>query len=112
MQDQFAGPLMVSELRTIAADDLWLSHNYQEDCLAFHFTWFQDWPAVSRALDAIEAALAPLKPRPHWGKLFTMPKATLQSRYTPSLGDFRALAHQLIDPNGKFRNAFVDEYVF
>ena len=109
-QEQFAGPLMVSEIRTMAADEFWLSHNYRQDCVAFHFTWYQDWPAVSRALDAIEAALAPLKPRPHWGKLFTMPKATLQSRYE-RLGDFRALAAKH-DPNGKFRNAFVDEYVF
>jgi xylitol oxidase len=109
-QDQFAGPLMVSELRTIAADELWLSHNYQQDCLAFHFTWHQDWPAVSKALDAIEAALAPFNPRPHWGKLFTMPRATLRSRYA-RLGDFRALAHRH-DPNGKFRNVFLDGVVF
>jgi xylitol oxidase len=94
----------------MAGDDYWLSMNYKEDCIAFHFTWFQDWPAVSRALDAVEAALSPLKPRPHWGKLFTMDKATLQSRYE-RLADFRALATKH-DPNGKFRNAFVDEYVF
>lgn len=110
VQDQIAGPLMVSELRTIAADELWLSPNYQQDCLALHFTWFQDWPAVSSALRAIEAALAPFNPRPHWGKLFTMERATLQSRY-PKLADFRALAAKH-DPNGKFRNAFIDEYVF
>lgn len=110
VQDQISGPLMVSEIRTMAADDLWLSPNYKEDCLAFHFTWRQDWPAVSKALAAIEAALAPLKPKPHWGKLFVMPKAEVQSRYE-RLGDFRLLA-QKYDPEGKFRNAFVDEYVF
>ncbi|MEO8757755.1 MAG: FAD-binding protein [Devosia sp.] len=110
VQDQIAGPLMVSEFRTIAADDLWLSHNYKQDCLAIHFTWHQDWPAVSKALGAIETALAPFNPRPHWGKLFAMPNTTLQSRYT-KLGDFRALA-QKHDPTGKFRNAFVEEYVF
>ena len=110
VQDKISSPLMVSEIRTMAADDLWLSHNYKEDCLAFHFTWRQEWPAVREALLAIEAALAPLKPRPHWGKLFTMDRATLQSRYA-RLGDFRALAARH-DPNGKFRNAFLDEYVF
>lgn len=110
VQDQISGPLMVSEIRTQAADDYWLSYNYKQDCLAFHFTWHQDWPAVSTALAAIETALAPLKPKPHWGKLFVMPKSELQSRYE-RLGDFRALA-QKHDPDGKFRNAFTDEYVF
>ena len=109
-QDKISGPLMVSEIRTMAGDDYWLSMNYQEDCMAFHFTWFQDWPAVRQSLDAIEAALAPLKPRPHWGKLFTMDRATLQSRY-PRLTDFQALAAKH-DPHGKFRNAFLDEYAF
>jgi xylitol oxidase len=110
VQDQIAGPLMVSELRTVAADEFWLSHNDQRDCLGIHFTWHQDWPAVSRALGIIEATLAPFNPRPHWGKLFTMDRATLQSRY-PRLGDFRSLA-QRHDPTGKFRNAFLDELVF
>ena len=67
-------------------------------------------PAVSKARDVIEVALAPLGPRPHWGKLFTMERATLQSRY-PRLADFRTLA-QKHDPDGKFRNAFLDDYVF
>ena len=94
----------------MAADDYWLSYNRGVDSLAFHFTWQQDWPAVSRALGVIEAALRPLNARPHWGKLFVMEKTELQSRYG-KLGDFRALA-QKHDPNGKFRNAFLDEYVF
>ena len=59
--------------------------------------------------NAIEGALAPFAPRPHWGKLFAMPAPTVQSRY-PKLGDFRALATRL-DPDGKFRNAFIDRYV-
>lgn len=110
IQHVIAGPLMVSEIRTIAADDLWLSMNYRRDSLAFHFTWHQDWEAVRRVLPAIEAALAPFDVRPHWGKLFTMDAAAVQSKYE-RLGDFRALA-QRHDPEGKFRNAFVDEFVF
>lgn len=110
VQDQISGPLMVSEIRTIAADSYWLSYNRGVDSLAFHFTWHQDWPAVSRALGVIESALRPLNARPHWGKLFVMERDELQSRYS-KLGDFRALA-QNHDPNGKFRNAFLDEYVF
>jgi alditol oxidase len=102
--------LVVGEIRTIAADTLWLSMNYGEDGVGFHFSLERDKPGVARALEAIETALAPFRPRPHWGKLFLMPAADVMARY-PRLGDFRALAAQH-DPGGKFRNAFIDEYVF
>jgi xylitol oxidase len=102
--------LVVSEVRTIAADDLWLSMSSGEDSVGFHFSLERDWTAVSKALHAIEAALAPFNPRPHWGKLFVMPAADVISRY-PRLADFRDLAARH-DPGGKFRNAFVDRYVF
>ena len=102
--------LVVSEVRTIAADDLWLSMSSGEDSVGFHFSLERDWTAVSKALHAIEAALAPFNPRPHWGKLFVMPAADVMSRY-PKLADFRDLATRH-DPGGKFRNAFIDEYVF
>jgi len=110
VQDRFAQHLMVSELRTIAADELWMSMNYRQPSLAFHFTWKPDWPAVQQVLPVIEDALAPFGVRPHWGKLFTLSRAALQSRYD-RLGDFRALLGRH-DPAGKFRNAFVDDYVF
>jgi alditol oxidase len=61
-------------------------------------------------LPRIEAALAPFKVRPHWGKLFTMAPAEIQSRY-PRLTDFRRLVQDL-DPTAKFRNAFIDDYIF
>lgn len=102
--------LIVSEIRTIAPDELWLSMNYREDSVGFHFSMQRDWPEVQKALRAIETALAPFKPRPHWGKLFVTPAADVLSRY-PKLDDFRALATRL-DPGGKFRNAFIDEFVF
>jgi xylitol oxidase len=105
------GPfLFVSEVRTIAADDLWLSPAYKRDVVAFHFTLRQDVPGVPRLLYELEAQLAPLKPVPHWGKLFSLGAAKVQAGY-PRLADFRALAVGL-DPAGKFRNAFVDKYVF
>jgi xylitol oxidase len=110
IQHVIAPHLLVSEIRTIAADDLWLSMNYQRDSVAFHFTFKPDWPSVQQVLPHIEAALAPFDVRPHWGKLFTMPKAEVQAGYS-RLADFRALAQQH-DPDGKFRNAFVDDYVF
>jgi len=110
VQDRFAGHLMVGELRTIAADELWLSSAYRQDCLAFHFTWHPDWPAVQQVLPVIEAALRPFGVRPHWGKLFTMPKAEIATRWS-RLGDFRALAGRY-DPTGKFRNDFLAATVF
>lgn len=102
--------LMISEIRTIAADDLWLSPAWRRDVVAFHFTCQPDWPALQPVLGQIEAALAPFAPLPHWGKQFTLSPATIQSRY-PRLEDFLDLA-ALHDPAGKFRNAFVDRYVF
>ena len=110
IQHLIAPHLLVSEIRTIAADELWLSMNHQRDSVAFHFTFKPDWPNVRQVLPHIEAALAPFDVRPHWGKLFTMPKAAVQSGYS-RLADFRDLANKH-DPNGKFRNAFVDDYVF
>ena len=106
----FADLLIVSEVRTIAADDYWISMNQGRASIGIHFAFRHDWPAVSRVLPLIEAALAPFAPRPHWGKLFTMPATEVHARY-PHLGDFTALAIRL-DPAGKFRNAFLSEYVF
>ncbi|MBK8085189.1 MAG: FAD-binding protein [Devosia sp.] len=102
--------LIVSEIRTIAADTFWLSTNHGGDSVGFHFSLERDWPLVKVALQALEAALAPFAPRPHWGKLFVTPAADLQARY-PRLADFRELAVRH-DPGGKFRNAFLDTYVF
>jgi xylitol oxidase len=110
VQSQFSQDMMVGELRTIAADTLWLSSAYQQDSLAFHFTWHPNWPAVKTVLPVIEAALAPFAVRPHWGKLFTMSKADIASRWS-KLGDFRVLADKY-DPTGKFRNKWLDETVF
>ncbi|MEJ0013472.1 MAG: FAD-binding protein [Bauldia sp.] len=103
------GPyLMVSEIRTIAADDLWLSPAYQRDVVAFHFTFRQEY-GVRRALHEMEAQLAPLDPLPHWGKLFSLSPEKVRAGYA-RMDDFRGLAAKL-DPGGKFRNAFVDKYI-
>ena len=105
------GPhLLISEIRTIAADDLWMSTAYKRDSVTLHFTWKQDWPAVSKVLPEIERELEPFEPRPHWGKLFTMAPAQLRSRYE-RLPDFVALARKL-DPQGKFHNEFLKRNIF
>jgi xylitol oxidase len=100
--------LRVSELRTVAADDLWLSPAYQRDSLGIHFTWADDVTGVLALLPAIEAALAPFEPRPHWGKLFTMSPESVAARY-PRHGDFGRLRGRL-DPASTFANTYVDRY--
>ena len=65
LRDRLAPLVFVSEIRTIAADDLWLSPAYGRDSVAFHFTWRPDWPAVRALLPDVEAALEPFEPRPH-----------------------------------------------
>ena len=101
--------LQICELRTIAADDLWLSPAYGRDSFAIHFTWISDFAAVAPVLAAVEERLAPFDPRPHWGKVFDMDPDIVRSRYA-RMPDFSALASRF-DPTGKFRNAFVDRFV-
>ncbi|MFR9727914.1 FAD-binding protein [Saccharopolyspora sp. MS10] len=104
----FAHLLLVAELRSVAADELWLSGAWRRDALAIHFTWHRDQAGVEAALPAVEAALP--DPRPHWGKVWAMPPDVLAERY-PKLPDFRDLARRW-DPRGRFRNDFLDEHVF
>ena len=96
--DEIRPLLQVTELRTIAADRLWMSPQYLQDSLAIHFTWTPEQAAVERVLVDLEAALAPFGPRPHWGKVFLADAATIESRYE-RLDDFAALAQRL-DPRG------------
>jgi xylitol oxidase len=104
------GPhLLISEIRTIDADTLWMSPCYKQPSVALHFTWKQDWPAVSQLLPVIERELAPFNVRPHWGKLFTVSPATLRSRYE-KLDAFKKMAAEY-DPRGKFQNAFLKQNV-
>ena len=110
LRDQITPHLMISEIRTIAADNLWMSPAYKQPCVAIHFTWKQDWPNVSKVLPVIEKELAPYKARPHWGKLFTVSPATLKEIYT-KMPDFIELAKKY-DPKGKFRNEFLNRNIF
>lgn len=105
----FAPLLQVAEVRTVAADPLWLSPASGTDVVALHFTWVRDVPGVYAVLPAIEAALLPLGARPHWGKCFVAPAADLRPLY-PRFDDFRALAERL-DPTGRFRNDFLARHL-
>ena len=105
------GPhLFISEIRTIAADELWLSPCRNQHSVTIHFTWKQEWEEVSKLLPLIEKELAPFNARPHWGKLFTIPPQVLESRYE-KLADFKKLAAHY-DPKGKFRNDFLSQNIY
>jgi alditol oxidase len=110
VRDRFSAPLQISEVRTIAADELWMSTAYGRASVAFHFTWVPDWDAVRSVLSGLEAALAPFEPRPHWGKVFTIPPEAIRSSYE-KLPQFAGLLERH-DPAGKFRNAFLNRYIF
>jgi xylitol oxidase len=101
--------VQVTELRTIAADTLWLSPQHQRDAVAIHFTWAPDQGAVERALAEIEAVLMPLGARPHWGKLFLAGATDIAERYD-RLADFSALVERF-DPHRKFRNRWLEAHV-
>jgi len=109
LRPRLEGLLRVSELRTVAADDLWLSSAYGTDVVGFHLTWVQDEEAVYAVLPDLEAALLPLGARPHWGKCFAATAADLEPLY-PRLGDFRALRDR-VDPDRTFGNAFLDRVI-
>jgi xylitol oxidase len=101
--------LLVCELRTIAADTLWLSPHYERDSVAIHFTWRRRPAQVERLLREIESVLAPFDARAHWGKVFTADADTIAPRY-PRMGDFRRLRAQL-DPAGVFVNDWLRRVV-
>ena len=101
--------VQITEVRTVAPDQLWLSPSYRRDTVAFHFTWINDWPAIQPVLAQVEEQLAPLHARPHWGKLFGIGPRTVRELY-PRLDDFRRLTGRY-DPAGKFRNDLLDRYV-
>jgi xylitol oxidase len=109
VRDQVAPVLQISEIRTIAADDLWMSTAYGRDSVGIHFTWVKDMDAVLPVLGVLEKRLAPYDARPHWGKLFTTAPEVLRARY-PRLADFHALVREY-DPAGKFTNEFLARHL-
>ncbi|GAA3514414.1 FAD-binding protein [Aeromicrobium panaciterrae] len=101
--------LLISEIRTIAGDSLWLSPSHDTDCVALHFTWRQDIPAVTALVPVLDDALAPFAARPHWGKLFETTPERLHAAY-PKLAPFRKLVERL-DPTGKFSNQLTRQWL-
>lgn len=109
LRDQITPHLFVTEVRAVAADDLWLSMAYKQRSLSIHFTWKPEEAAVLAVVPKIEAKLAPFGVRPHWAKVFTVSGKQLESRY-PRMNDFKALAKEF-DPQGKFVNAYLQKNI-
>ncbi|MEH7544901.1 FAD-binding protein [Neobacillus vireti] len=110
IREHIAPHLFISEVRTIAQDELWLSPSYKQDSVAIHFTWQDKWDDVQKVLPLIEAQLEPFQAKPHWGKLFTTSPAKIQSLYE-KMPAFQQLLLKY-DPNGKFHNTFLNQYIF
>ncbi|MHA6249933.1 FAD-binding protein [Pontibacter sp. CAU 1760] len=110
LSEQISPHLFISEIRTIKADDFWMSPCYKRTCVAFHTTWKQDEEKVMTLLPLMEEKLAPFNPIPHWAKLFTMSPADLQAKYQ-RLDDFKQLI-ATYDPKGKFRNDYLARILY
>ena len=110
LRDQITPHLLISELRTIDADDLWMSPCYKQPSMTIHFTWKPEWPAVKNLLPMIEEKLAPFNAKPHWAKLFTMSPSRLKLLYG-KMPDHQALLKDY-DPDGKFRNEFLNTNIY
>jgi xylitol oxidase len=106
LAERLAPLLFVSEIRTGAADEFWLSPFYRQQSVALHFTWKPLQAEVEAVLPELEELLRPFGSRPHWGKLFTPSGHDWEALY-PRFADFRSLA-SAHDPGGKFRNSLLD----
>ena len=110
LRDKITPHLFITEIRAIAADNLWMSMAYRRDSLAIHFTWKPKTNEVMALLPLIEEKLAPFDARPHWAKVFTTSPTRLQALY-PRYDEFKALITRQ-DSSGKFRNEFIDHNIF
>jgi len=108
LREQVAQVLLIGELRTIAADPLWLSPSAGRDTAALHFTWVLDEAAVVPVVRAVDDRLAELGARPHWGKVLTATPDRVRGLYD-RYADFEALL-RTYDPAGKLRNELLEAY--
>ena len=103
LADKLQPILLVSEIRRVAADRLWMSMNYEQESVGLHFTWKREPDAVQKMVAQIEETLAPFNARPHWGKVFNANAAAITPLYKHH-SDFVRLTERL-DPRGAFRNS-------
>jgi xylitol oxidase len=109
LADDLQPHLLVSEIRTVAADRLWMSPQFDRETVAIHFTWRPRPVEVTALIGRVEDALANFEPRPHWGKVFTVNGETLADRY-PRAADFVELVGRY-DERGAFWNQWLEDHV-
>ncbi|WP_460512634.1 FAD-binding protein [Frigoribacterium salinisoli] len=97
--------LHTCETRVVAGDDQWLSPT-PVDSLAIAFTWKDHPREVGELVPRVERALGAWGPRPHWGKLSSMPREQLAVAF-PRLDDFASLVAR-VDPEGAFRGPYLE----
>jgi alditol oxidase len=107
--DLIAPVLYVCEIRSMAADDHWLSPASGRDSAAVHFTWRPDAAAVAPVLQAVEGVLEPFGARPHWGKVFHVDPDRVRTLW-PQLPDAARLL-RAADPKAKFVNPMLTRYL-
>ena len=109
IRERIASVLLVSEVRSIAADDLWLSAAQGRDSAALHFTWIADEQRVAPVVAEVERVLEPFAARPHWGKVFSTDPGRVRGLW-PHLPEAAAYLAEN-DPTGTFRNDLLDRYL-
>lgn len=97
--------LIISEIRSIAQDDAWLSPMRRGDSIALHFTWKNEPELVDIAVQELEKVLAPMEPIPHWGKVHHFTQSDLE-RAHPMLSKARE-QFENADPSGKFSSDYL-----
>ena len=94
------------EVRTVAADDIWLSPFHAGPCLSISVHQYAGMP-WQKAFAALETILRDAGGRPHWAKRHTLDSTAAHALY-PRLSDFLTLRRD-VDPEGKFVNRFFDQ---
>ena len=94
------------ECRFAAADDIWLSPNYQRDSAFIAVHMYRGMPFEAYFRD-IQAILREHGGRPHWGKWHSLTATELAPLYL-RWSDFQAL-RQRLDPSGCFLNPYLHD---
>jgi len=93
------------EVRFVAADDIPLSPaGGRDSCYIGAYVGSLKW--APRYFTDFEALMQDYEGRPHWGKTFSRNNTALRQLY-PAYDDFDRL-RRTCDPQGLFRNSFVD----
>lgn len=111
IKDTFAHLILVSELRMVAADDIPMSPMKGRECIVIHVSWVHKYDAVMAVLPLVEEKLAKYSMKPHLGKCFAMSGQRFEELYGQELDMLRGLLVRY-DPERRFRNDFMDKYLF